>query len=466
MASLSDALHRLSVHEPSSIATPRAIGSLSSRCQCDPPSAVPSVSAEMMEALWRDLRFSIRRQSPRFDSILGAIALSTAVPELPELPVAPMPAQKTRDDDDDAVDWVNGLGDDLLVIILRYSGMEGTGAAASACRTLRDIAMSDDIWRTHASRLDIDAACASTSRPCWAMCRDLCSRRRLGQWLRTVEGHLAQSGAALGKVNELLDDASRRLSRLQLADYREAQRTRNPPDELVFAARLLRALFGNDHDELPPGDGEHERSPPLWTLDALAGGVDETNASAEEDLKIATDATCHQGMWGGEDGKIATDATEAASRPAGDLAAHMSASTPLDHEAADEREAVAWFQRLLPQIANKRGEHANAEVAPFLALFFRYDREMPSAERLAAVEAILPQCCLKSLDISLEQRVRAGYPSIGDALRAARLASAVTRWVVGTTQAILLSRRERQLTTVAREIFRCRACVAPVNMLI
>lgn len=56
----------------------------------------------------------------------------------------------------------------------------------------------------------------------------------------------------------LLQDAARRLSSLQLNDYREAQRVSMPPAELVAASRLLHAILAKPaeritHDQ-PSGD--------------------------------------------------------------------------------------------------------------------------------------------------------------------------------------------------------------------
>ena len=81
--------------------------------------------------------------------------------------------------------------------------------------------------------------------------------------------------------------------------------------------------------------------------------------------------------------------------------------------------------------------------------------------RCAPLLPLQAPCCAMSwlsVPISPWSRSPASAP--------ARVASALTRWVVATANLVILRRRERQLTAVAREIFRCRANVPPVRVLI
>ena len=447
---------------------------------------MPALTAETISALWRDLGTSICRQSPQFDSILVAIqAADDAAAPLMASPPAPSRAALLANlgcaaGDEAPVDWLDLLGDDLVVVILRTGDMASTGAVAACCRGLHEIASRDEVWHTHAQRLDVDVAGATAARPCAAMCRDLCSRRRLEAWLDRVEELSRQAGADTGRVNELLEDASRRLSKLQFEDYREAQRTRNPPSELVLAARLLQALFGDEADEwrgatdaLAASMAPTEIGTPAATDGSSARSSSSTLTAVDDAVDSSSDSL--QTGDGGSDSRPSSGTSD--SRATGHALAAVRQSSPTGSscDGADEpsRDAVAWLQRLLPQIGAKRGEHAQLEVAPFLHRFLGYEPDATPPANVVAVEAILPECCLRRLDLCIERRVREGYPLHGGAgcgpsqsLRAARVASALTRWVVATANLVILRRRERQLTAVAREIFRCRANVPPVRVLI
>lgn len=154
-----------------------------------------------------------------------------------------------------------------------------------------------------------------------------------------------------------------------------------------------------------------------------------------------------------------------------------------DASARECRQAVAWLQELLPDIGARRGAQAQAHVAPFLQLFHRFQHSSSSAQGggggagaagealwLADVQALLPHCCLRNLDSSLEKLVKDGYVKLGggcgpsEALRANRVASALIRFVCATAQGVLLRTREGQLNRVGAEVLRCRANVPAVHM--
>lgn len=217
-----------------------------------------------MDALWYSLRETIRRHN-EFDAILHAIPVhasdgtvepfaamrATALIDLrhkvemkewlvstPAEP-ASVGSVDSCEDCDDALppaDWAEGLSIDVLCIVLRHTGMAGSGAAACSCRGWRDVAMLDDVWSAHAEALDVDVASATAARPCRAMCRDLCRRRRLDAWMHAVEDMWRHVGCASTQIADRLADAMRRLSRLQFEDYREVRRgVAAPPAALLLS---------------------------------------------------------------------------------------------------------------------------------------------------------------------------------------------------------------------------------------
>ena len=102
--------------------------------------------------------------------------------------------------------------------------------------------------------------------------------------------------------------------------------------------------------------------------------------------------------------------------------------------------------------------------AELLRLLQAYRSDCAAPGRLADAASLLPECCLKRLDASMVRYIREAARAVTQELRAARLASAIVRWVVATVQGAMLSRRERQLSTVAHEILRCRFDVPAVPM--
>ena len=230
-------------------------------CQCDPPSAEALPSRQEMGELWRWLRSRVIKHGAEYDSILRTLQINeeefaSASPRQAEETVHAESGGATSDDgdgddsddgdgDDEAepIEWLDGLGDDLLCLVLRQAGVASTGAAAATCTTLRNLALRDEIWLAHAESLEIDTAEATAQRTCKALCRDLVSRRRLEAWVKLVDAKSSDANRALVKISQRFEDAMRRLSKLQMADYRVSARILTPPAELELAARLLRPLF-------------------------------------------------------------------------------------------------------------------------------------------------------------------------------------------------------------------------------
>ena len=229
-------------------------------CQCDPPSAEALPSRQEMDELWRWLRSRVIKHGTEYDSILRTLRINeeefaSASPRQAEEAIHAESGSATSDDGDDddgddgdddeaePIEWIDGLGDDLLCLVLRQAGVASTGAAAATCSTLRDVARRDEIWLAHAESLEIDTAEATAQRTCKALCRDLVSRRRLEAWVKLVDARSSDANRALVKISQRFEDAMRRLSKLQMADYRVSARILNPPAELELAARLLRPLF-------------------------------------------------------------------------------------------------------------------------------------------------------------------------------------------------------------------------------
>ena len=167
------------------------------------------------------------------------------------------------------------LDGDLVVCILQLAGIAATGAASAASRALRASVLQEELWKTHvlnrfpasemhAAGLPGIVAGQLLSAGCsWqGMCRDLCAIRQVEAWreqvlcirdqTRASVAAEADTDAWCGLTQKRLEDAQRRLSGLQLNDFREAQRISPPPAELVTAAALLRLLLEGaetSHDE-------------------------------------------------------------------------------------------------------------------------------------------------------------------------------------------------------------------------
>ena len=368
-------------------------------CSCTSPCCEAAITHTDMDDLWVHLRDRVNRQSPRFDGILANIPLVDIPPSSSSSEAAHAESGNVLHPIDPQivpvqVDWLHGLGADIFSLVLCQISISDTGAVAASCKMLHELAHRDEIWRAHARELEVDITSATGHRNCRSLCRDLCHRSRLDEWLHAVDAIERKGGAALPRVMELFEDGQRRLSRLQPADYRDAQSTRRPPQEFALAARLLHAL---------------------WTIESMAA------------------------LEGSPDGSLT------------------------DVDAEEPSGAVAWLQRLLPQITGKRGEQAQVEVSKFIGRFYEYQSDGAPADRIAAVEALLPSCCLVKLDEAVERRVREGYPMRGggcgpsEVLRASRVASAIIRWVVATVQLLLIRRRAAQLNAVTDVILRCKA---------
>ena len=366
---------------------------------------MPAITADV-DVLWQHLRESMARQSPSFDGILYKLPASSTVESFDATTVPPIrPTVVTRvrvqaDEDGAPLDWVNGLGSDILSTILRFAGIAATGSAAASCQSLRKLALQDHIWRAFLHGIE-PLVSATTLQQAQPRCREWCDLRRLEIWRAKVRAispqavphadgmctsidglSTLQRDAKVSFVQVKLDDAHRRLSSLQFEDYREAQRIRSPPFEFVLASTLLHTLL---HER----EGTH-----------------------------------------------------------------------------NEQVAVAWFQGLLPPIADKRGAQAHAHVGVFLSRFFDYASEHAPHRHLLQVEGMLPAVCLHRLDETIEKLVHDGYPKFGGGgcgpgklLRATRVASAVIRWVAATVQGELTYRRARPLAEVGRELERA-CCIA------
>ena len=146
---------------------------------------------------------------------------------------------------EDDVDWVDGLGEDVVSIILQHAGVAATGAAACVCRTLKAHAMQEDIWQRHFQSLS-DHPCY-TSRASGSSFRAQCeftlTRRRFLGWQCDLDGALHRIEEARLVLEAQTRDAAGRLSKLKNPDYREAQQLRDPPLEFTVAAALLRATL-------------------------------------------------------------------------------------------------------------------------------------------------------------------------------------------------------------------------------
>jgi hypothetical protein len=96
----------------------------------------------------------------------------------------------------------------------------------------------------------------------------------------------------------------------------------------------------------------------------------------------------------------------------------------------------------------------------FLSRFYEFEPALADPAAARRVERLLPRVCLRRLDAMLEKRASQGYPKLGggcgpgDALRAARCAMALVRWVVAAVQLVLLWSRREQLDGVAAQIRR------------
>ena len=378
-------------------------------CSCQPRCAEVAITADV-DLLWQHLRESMVRQSPAYDDILRKIPATSETLQVQlshnthaigtvETHTRPQGSRSI------ALDWVDGLGTDILCIVLRFAGIAGTGSAAASCRALHRLTQQDEVWRAHLESL-VPMNSTRTLQPA-RRCREWVDLRRLEMWYSQVltlseQASRCFSGACNGLdglasvrrdakesfVRAKLDDANRRLGALQYEDFREAQRIQSPPPELVLASWLLHALL-------------HE--------------------SAE------------------------------------------------DH---DETAVLLWFQGLLPQIADKRGAQAQAQVGAFLSQFFDYNAEQAPHQNLLQAEAMLPGVCLRRLDESIQKLVHDGYPKFGGGgcgpgkvLRAARVASAVIRWVAATVQTELACRRAAPLAELGRELeCACRVATQCANV--
>ena len=431
-------------------------------CACRPRCAEPVLDAASMHHLFGELQERIGKHGSRFESIRAAIPVTDRLgpSESPASAAAAAAASRSTTlaaassgfDAATTVDWVHGIGDDLLCDILREAGVAGTGAAACCCHALHQIAATDALWRAHAQRLDVDVSSATAHRPCRAICRDLCDRKRLSDWLQQVDALARHAGAAAVNVRELISDALRRLARCQGDDFMAAHAAEPPPPELAFAAELLHALLG---------DGEGEALEPRYAA-----------ALRELACDLARECTA--------DGSDGADTAAVA--------------------------AVGWLRRLIePSRDDARASGGppsffRGDVGRFRHLLQQHRAERVPAARLPALEVLLPRCCLKRLDASLQQRMRVALRSRGTsgeaceaarrrqrelgtpeppaepttaadaathlhkALCVARLASALIRWAVVTAQLALLSHREQELNALASEILRCKANVPPVKL--
>ena len=182
---------------------------------------------------------------------------------------------------------LNLLGADLLCMILIAAGPAGSSAAARTCHALRDAALRDDVARAHLEQLFNMGRFKSQSVVHQLIGKQLLNSGAPGmQPLAGGWRQLARAGLAVCRAwdwqalllerRRMLDDqlaalqrrdadASRRLSGLQMSDYREAQRERPPDPDLTTAALLLHAVLG----ETSGGSGSADEGAAPRDLEAV-----------------------------------------------------------------------------------------------------------------------------------------------------------------------------------------------------
>ena len=164
---------------------------------------------------------------------------------------------------------LNLLGPDLLCMILIAAGPGGSSAAARTCHALRDAALRDDVSRAHleylfnmgrfkpqsvvhqliARQLLTSATCgAPGTQPLAGGWRELARAGlevcRAWDWQERLLARRRMLDEQFAALQRRDADAARRLSGLQMSDYREAQRDRPPDPDLTTAALLLHAVLG------------------------------------------------------------------------------------------------------------------------------------------------------------------------------------------------------------------------------
>ena len=434
-------------------------------CSCSPPCTVTNPTLEELNDVWRGLRVMAIRH--KFKDIESSLPDSSTLAHAERCEVATV--------EDENVDWASGLGDDILCIIFCRVSPRDTGAAACACRSFAAVASRDDVWRVHVQQLAmLDGPAASQQQLAsqqhgptpfdpsghdayyhwsitrctmllmlynnhqhaqhqqqmheqnsavgcaggvgvWrALYRDVTMVREVVAWDRRLsELHAALTTTELYSKEA---DARRRLSKLQLNDYRESQRDRNPPlREFVTAATLARALLHGWRE----GD---------------AG--DATNTEKSTDTSGSRDVQTQEA--------VSARSTQQA-----------------DSDETQEAVAVAWLREALPDLGQRFGEHAQVNVAPFLDRLFTFGSARAATPpigwkhasfetALCRAEAALPRVCFHHLEARLRDELKRCVPASGptDNMRVLRLASAVTYWAVTSVQRLRAEQRLAELAKV------------------
>jgi hypothetical protein len=441
-------------------------------CACDPPCAPLSPP---LATIWHQLWSAFSERAEGFSAKLDAVLKEAGwTPHPSTFGRTMMPSSAPQD----GIDRFSTLAPDILNVILRLAGMSATGSVAATCRTLRIMATDQELWRAHVAhffressddddsqeptvvslavegrselrrwsralpeehviRLDrfvpigVRVVCEVTQESAHArlsqqppppsfdwrrFCCAICRLRVLSEWHWRLDVLRAAIDSQLEDATSSLDDERRRLSSLQLNDYREAQRIRASPPELAMAAALLRARLS-----VPPSQPPSQ--PPAAVREASGGHL--------------------------IDGRGSGDDEEGCNGNCGLLGSVLDGS------------ALEWLQSSpdgLPDLGGKFGENAQARIAPFLERLLSFadftgagGAVVPS--QLEAASRLFRYACVRRVDESLHHEVKRSTRTSGgggpsDLCRALRFASAATHWVATSTQTLLLRRQDEQLASV------------------
>ena len=241
-------------------------------CQCDRPCAriTPSVAdtAQTWEQMWK-----VCHRNRGFERLLFVLPVDSAS----MVDSAPPRTPTVRHTEAAAASYMEALDSDLIGMILRFAGVSAVGMAAAVSRSLRTCTMNEELWHgllrdtvswlqaipyDHFDTLFYPSFCAqlvhgeAPERGWRHLCRMLYDYQQLLEWqaqcdaieksCQSMYRYPSEGGRTmqLSALHIPVCAENRRLSKLQLNDYREAQRISPPPAELVTAALLMRTLIG------------------------------------------------------------------------------------------------------------------------------------------------------------------------------------------------------------------------------